>query len=187
VRLVPLDVSGAFAIDAETVRDERGWFARCWDAQVLADAGLVDRFTQQSAAWNERAGTVRGLHVARTPAAEVKIVRCVRGAVLDVILDARPESPTFGRHAAVHLDERTRRCLYVPAGCAHGYQTLLDATEVAYDISEPYRADLAAGVAHDDPALSIGWPLDVVALSARDADLPTLAGYVAALATEAAR
>jgi dTDP-4-dehydrorhamnose 3,5-epimerase len=185
VRLVPLDVAGAFAIDAETIRDERGWFARCWDAQVLADSGLVDRFTQQSAAWNERAGTLRGLHLARPPAAEVKIVRCVRGAVLDVILDARPESPTFGRHAAVHLDERTRRCVYVPVGCAHGYQTLVDATELAYDISEPYRADLAGGVAHDDPALSIAWPLDVVALSARDADLPTLAEYVAARATEA--
>jgi dTDP-4-dehydrorhamnose 3,5-epimerase len=187
LRLVPLAVAGAFAIDADAVRDERGWFARCWDADVLAGAGLVDRFTQQSAAWNERAGTLRGLHIARTPAAEVKIVRCVRGAVFDVIVDARPESPTFGRHAAVHLDDGIRRCVYVPAGCAHGYQTLVDATELVYDISEPYRADFAGGVAHDDPALSIAWPLEVVALSTRDASLPTLAGYISALVTEAAR
>lgn len=187
MRLVPLGVAGAFAIDADAIRDERGWFARCWDADVLAGAGLVDRFTQQSAAWNARAGTLRGLHVARPPAAEVKIVRCVRGAVFDVIVDARPHSPTFGRHDAVRLDEGTRRSLYVPAGCAHGYQTLVDATELTYDICEPYRADLAAGVAHDDPALSIAWPLAVGALSPRDAALPTLAEYVAALAPEAIR
>jgi dTDP-4-dehydrorhamnose 3,5-epimerase len=187
VRLVPLDVAGAFAIDADAVRDERGWFARCWDAGVLADAGLVGRFVQQSAAWNLRAGTLRGLHLARPPAAEVKIVRCVRGAVFDVIVDARAGSPTFGRHAAIRLDDVTRRCVYVPAGCAHGYQTLVDATELTYDISEPYRAELAGGVAHDDPSLSIPWPMAVVELSARDSALPTLAGYVAALATEAVR
>jgi dTDP-4-dehydrorhamnose 3,5-epimerase len=184
LRLVPLRIAGAFAIDTDAIRDERGWFARCWDADILAEAGLVDRFTQQSAAWNARAGTVRGLHLARPPGAEVKIVRCVRGAVFDVIVDARPNSPTFGRHDAVRLDESTRRSLYVPSGCAHGYQTLVDATELAYDLSEAYRAELAAGLAHDDSALSIAWPMTVVALSPRDAALPTLADYVASLATE---
>lgn len=176
--LVPLAIAGAYALDPEPLHDERGWFARTWDGDQLIREGLRGRFVQQSLVWNARAGTVRGLHIARPPAAEVKLVRCIRGAVLDVVVDVRPGSTSFGKHVMVRLDEENRRAVYVPAGCAHGYQTLTDATELLYDISEPYRAELASGIAHDDPALGIVWPLPVVSLSERDAALPSLARYV---------
>jgi dTDP-4-dehydrorhamnose 3,5-epimerase len=184
VRLVPLAVAGVYALDPEQARDDRGWFARTWDAVRLEQAGLNGTFVQQSLAWNARAGTVRGLHLAFPPSREVKLVRCVRGAALDVVVDARFESPTYGHYVAVQLDEQNHRALYVPAGCAHGYQTLVDGTELLYDISEPYRAELAAGIAHDDPALGIFWPLPVAALSARDAGLPSLAIYAEMLKSE---
>jgi dTDP-4-dehydrorhamnose 3,5-epimerase len=181
LRLVPLAVAGAFALEPEPVRDERGWFARWWDAELLAEAGLTASFVQQSAAWNQRAGTLRGLHVVLPPASEAKIVRCVRGEAFDVVLDARPGSTTFGRHVTLDLSERNGRAVYVPAGCAHGYQTLADDTTLLYDISSGYRSDLAGGIAHNDALLKIKWPLPVVAVSARDANLPRLLEYVAFL------
>jgi dTDP-4-dehydrorhamnose 3,5-epimerase len=184
MNLVPLEVAGAFVLRAEPVCDERGWFARVWDSERLAARGLVARFAQQSVARNARAGTLRGLHVTRPPVEETKIVRCTRGAIHDVVLDARPGSPTFGRYAAVRLDDETPTALYVPAGCAHGYQTLVDGTDVAYDISAAYAADAAAGIAHDDPAVGIAWPLAVTAISARDAALPPLARFAGSLAME---
>ena len=179
MKLTALAIEGVYAIDPERAQDERGWFARLWDADVLASNGLASRFVQQSAAWNERAGTIRGLHLALPPGAESKIVRCVRGAVHDVVLDARPASSTLGRHLSIRLDDENRQALYVPSGCAHGYQTLVDGTELFYDISEAYRADLASGINHADPALGIQWPLPVSALSARDARLPSLSEYLA--------
>ncbi|MDB5092777.1 MAG: rfbC [Candidatus Eremiobacteraeota bacterium] len=181
---MPLAVAGAFALEPEPVRDERGWFARWWDAEQLAAAHLTAHFVQQSAAWNERAGTLRGLHVVLPPASEAKIVRCVRGKAFDVVLDARPSSATFGRHVSLDLSERNGRAVYVPAGCAHGYQTLEDDTTLLYDISSIYRPELACGIAHDDAALGIEWPLPVEALSARDAALPLFAKYVAQLPAE---
>jgi dTDP-4-dehydrorhamnose 3,5-epimerase len=184
MRLVPLAVAGAFALEPEPVRDERGWFARWWDAELLSAAGLTAHFVQQSAAWNERAGTLRGLHVVLPPASEVKIVRCVRGEAFDVVFDARPSSATFGRHVSLDLSERNGRAVYVPAGCAHGYQTLENDTTLLYDISASYRPELAVGIAYNDAALGIAWPLPVAALSARDAELPLLAEYVAQLAVE---
>lgn len=178
--IVPLGLEGVYAIDPEPVRDERGWFARTWDADALAGLGLASRFVQQSAAWNAAAGTVRGLHVALPPAAEAKLVRCIRGAVFDVVADVRPRSQTYGTHVAVRLDDENRRMLYIPPGCAHGYQTLTPNAELLYDISEAYREELAGGVAHDDPELAIGWPLPVAAISPRDAALPRLAAFAAA-------
>jgi dTDP-4-dehydrorhamnose 3,5-epimerase len=178
VILRPLDVAGAFALEPAPSHDERGWFARLWDADILSERGLVGSFVQQSAAWNARAGTVRGLHVARPPARETKIVRCVRGAVVDVIADVRPASPSFGAHVRYELSAENRRALYVPAGCAHGYQTLTDDSELIYDISETYRGGLASGVRYDDPLLGIAWPLPVSVISPRDASLPTLERYL---------
>jgi dTDP-4-dehydrorhamnose 3,5-epimerase len=177
--LEPVALDGVHLLVATPVPDRRGWFARYWDAAVLEAAGLVHRFVQQSAAWNAAAGTVRGMHVVREPARETKIVRCVRGAAYDVVVDVRPDSPTYGRHVAVNLDALTQVAVYVPAGCAHGYQTVVDDTEIIYDISEPYDAAVAGGIAHDDPALRIAWPLPVSAISDRDAALPTLAEFVA--------
>lgn len=184
MKLVPLAVDGAYVLQPEPVADERGWFARVWDAEQLAAHGLEARFVQQSAAWNERAGTVRGLHVTRPPVTETKIVRCTRGAVYDAIVDARPGSPTFGRCAALRLDDAARLAVYVPAGCAHGYQSLADGSELLYDISAPYAAAAAAGIAYDDPALAIAWPLPVTSISARDAALPRLAEFIDSLALE---
>jgi dTDP-4-dehydrorhamnose 3,5-epimerase len=184
VTVTPLAVDGAFALAPDPVRDERGWFARIWDAEQLTPAGMPARFVQQSAAWNARAGTLRGLHVARPPAGEAKIVRCVRGAALDVIVDLRPASPTFRRVAALRLDDESRRAVYVPPGCAHGYQTLLDATELLYDIGEAYRPELASGVAFDDPQLAIAWPLPVSVISERDRALPSVDDYLATIAAE---
>ena len=172
-----LEISGVLLLVPEPVRDERGFFARTWDA---ADVAGIDGFVQQSVAFNDRAGTVRGLHLAAAPAAEVKAVRCLRGAIYDVVVDVRFGSGTFGRHVGVRLDANDRNVLVVPRGCAHGYQTLVDGTEVQYDISEPFRSELAAGCAHDDPALKIAWPLAVSVISERDAALPSFAELAAA-------
>jgi dTDP-4-dehydrorhamnose 3,5-epimerase len=185
--VAPLIVEGAYTLDAEPISDERGYFVRWWDDAALRAAGLADRFAQQSSAWNERAGTLRGLHVALPPAAEAKIVRCVRGAAFDVIVDVRPLSPTFGRHVALRLDDTNPRALYVPPGCAHGYQTLQHGTEMLYDISEAYRPECASGIAYDDPQLAIPWPRAVGSISARDQQLPSLECYVASLAAGALR
>ncbi|MGD0050809.1 MAG: dTDP-4-dehydrorhamnose 3,5-epimerase family protein [Vulcanimicrobiaceae bacterium] len=185
MKLVPLALDGVYAVEFEPVRDGRGWFARLWDAELFEAAGLASRFVQQSAAWNAKAGTVRGLHFALPPASEAKIVRCVRGAAFDVVVDVRTGSPTFGRHLGLRLDDEARSAVYVPAGCAHGYQTLADQTELIYDISEPYRPTADGGIAHDDPALGIAWPLAVSAISARDAALPTLARFLDAASTQA--
>lgn len=179
MNLIPLPVDGAYVIEPVPVKDRRGWFVRLWDAEELERLGLRGRFVQQSAARNERAGTVRGMHVALPPAAEIKIVRCTRGAAFDVVADVRPSSPTFGRHAVIELDASAPRCVYIPAGCAHGYQTVEDGTELMYDISEAYRPELASGVAYDDPTLAIRWPLPLTSLSERDRALPRLETTIA--------
>jgi dTDP-4-dehydrorhamnose 3,5-epimerase len=187
VKLIPLAIAGAYAIESDRIHDERGWFARAWDTAAFADAGLKGRFVQQSIAFNARAGTMRGMHIANHPAAETKIVRCVRGCIYDVIVDLRPRSASFRTFAAVLLGEGTTSALYIPAGCAHGYQSIVDDTTVLYDISEPYRPELAGGIAYDDPDLRIPWPLPVTVRSERDAALPSLERYLAANALEAVR
>jgi dTDP-4-dehydrorhamnose 3,5-epimerase len=175
VKIANLEIPGAYTLELEKIEDERGWFARSWDVETLANAGLISTFVQQSIAWNSRAGTLRGMHLARDPAAETKIVRCIKGAVIDVIVDTRRESASYGKYVAVPIDAENRRGVYIPAGCAHGYQTLCDDTELLYDISEPYRPEFAAGIAHDDASLAIPWPLPISVISSRDAALPPLA------------
>ena len=145
-------------VDIEPREDERGFFARAWSAEELAAAGLVARLAQVNVAFNERAGTLRGLHFQRAPHEDVKLVRCTRGAIYDVVVDLRPDSPTYRRWLGVELDDRNRRALYVPAGCAHGYQTLADATETLYLHSARYAPESEGGVRWDDPALAIEWP-----------------------------
>lgn len=175
----PLSVEGVHLFSPAESRDERGGFVRVWDSDLLSRAGLCATFVQQSVAWNARKGTLRGMHVVLAPAREEKIVRCIRGAIHDVVFDARPRSATFGRHVAVRLDERERRALYIPAGCAHGYQTLEDASEVQYDISEPFQPDAAGGIAYDDPVLGIRWPLEITVMSERDRARPRLDAFLA--------
>jgi dTDP-4-dehydrorhamnose 3,5-epimerase len=150
-----------------------GLFARTWDRAALEERGLEARVEQASLAYNDRAGTLRGLHFQVAPHEEVKIVRCTRGAIHDVIVDLRPASPTYLGWLAVELTADNRVSLYVPRGFAHGYQTLTDGAEVAYLISEPYAPASAGGVRYDDPALGIVWPSTPPALiSARDLEWP---------------
>ena len=171
----PTPIPGAVVIAPELLADERGFFARVFCAQEFAARGLIACVEQCNISFNRHRGTVRGLHFQRPPHGEVKLVRCTAGGAYDVIVDLRPQSPTFRRHFAVELDARRRTMLYVPEGVAHGFQTLEDDTELFYQMSAPYHADAAAGVRWNDPAFAIPWPLSVSAISARDRSYPNFA------------
>jgi dTDP-4-dehydrorhamnose 3,5-epimerase len=167
---------GAFTIDPELIQDERGFFARIWDTEELGRRGLVSGVTQSSIAYNRVVGTLRGLHFQHPPFAETKLVRCLRGAICDVIVDIRPDSPTFLEWVAVELTAENRRALYVPEQFAHGYQTLTDEAEVWYQMSAPYAPDAARGLRWDDPRLAIDWPkVEHRVISERDCAWPDVA------------
>jgi dTDP-4-dehydrorhamnose 3,5-epimerase len=167
---------GAFVIKLEPHEDERGFFARAWDANAFAQRGLDARAAEASIAYNERRGTLRGLHYQVPPFAETKLVRCTQGAIWDVIVDLRPGSETLLSWIAVELTAANRHTLYVPEGFAHGYQTLVDATEVWYQMSTPYAPDAGRGVSWDDPRLAIEWPEERArVMSERDRSWPDVA------------
>jgi dTDP-4-dehydrorhamnose 3,5-epimerase len=171
----PLDLAGAFLVLPEPIEDERGAFARLYCAETFAAHGLDPRLDQISLSFNSRAGTLRGLHLQRPPHAEAKLIRVTAGAIWDVIVDVRAGSPTFGQWRAAELSAANRRQLYVPAGLAHGFQSLTDGAEITYHISVPYQADAQDGVRWDDPDLAIPWPApDAAILSDRDRALPSL-------------
>ena len=151
-------IPGAFVIDVEPARDERGMFARTFDADAFAEHGLSAEFVQSSTSLNHRAGTLRGLHYQEGDDAECKLVRCTAGAVYDVLVDLRPDSPAHRRWHAVELSSSNRRAVYVPRGVAHGFQTLADASEVLYMIDRRYAPHAARGVRWDDAAFGIEWP-----------------------------
>jgi dTDP-4-dehydrorhamnose 3,5-epimerase len=165
---------GAWLVEPEPLRDERGWFARTFDAAEFRARGLDDRVVQESVSYNARAGTLRGLHYQASPHEEAKLVRCARGAIFDVIVDLRRGSPTHRRWFSVELDARTGRMLYVPEGLAHGFQTLMDDTEVHYRMNREYAPEHARGVRWDDPDLGIEWPEAERTISERDQGLPLL-------------
>ena len=171
----PAPIAGAFAIEVERHSDERGFFARTWCRDEFASAGIPFAAAQASVSHNRLAGTLRGLHFARAPASEGKLVRCERGAVFDVIVDLRPSSPSYRMHFSIVLDHERRNALYVPPGVAHGFQTLVDDSDVHYTMSEAFRADLADGVRFDDPAFGIAWPRAVRAIAQRDRGYPDFA------------
>lgn len=168
-------LAGAFVIEPELLEDARGFFARTWCERELEARGLVTRIAQCSTSFNKRKGTLRGMHYQAPPFAETKIVRCIRGSMYDVIIDLRPESPSFARHFAVVLTADNRKMLYVPGGFAHGFQTLEDDTEVLYQISEFYVSTHARGVRWDDPAFGIRWPIDERTIVERDRTYPDFA------------
>ncbi|CAN5711176.1 dTDP-4-dehydrorhamnose 3,5-epimerase [soil metagenome] len=174
MNFTPAGLADAFLIVPERRHDARGYFARTFCAAEFAAAGLESRFVQANASGNPRAGTLRGLHYQIAPHAEVKLVRCTRGAIFDVIVDLRPASPSYRRWQGFELDAEGGRMLYVPEGFAHGYQTLRDDTEVAYQVSRAYAPGAEAGIRHDDPSLAISWPLAVSVLSEKDATWPDL-------------
>lgn len=161
-------LEGAYIIDIEPRADERGFFARAWCQREMAEHGLVTHLAQANLSYNTLRGTLRGMHYQAMPYAEVKLVRCVRGAVCDVIIDLRPESATFKQWLAVELTAENRRMFYIPEGFAHGYLTLTDDTEVLYQVSEFYVPEAGRGVRWNDPAFGIQWPIPVTVIAARD-------------------
>jgi dTDP-4-dehydrorhamnose 3,5-epimerase len=158
VKFTPAPLAGAWVIDLEPIADDRGSFARTWCVREMEAHGLVTRAVQCSVSRNTRKSTLRGMHFQAAPHEETKVVRCTRGAIFDVIVDLRPGSATFKRWFGAELSAANGRALYVPAGMAHGFQTLADDTEVAYQISEFHHPESARGVRWDDPAFSIEWP-----------------------------
>jgi dTDP-4-dehydrorhamnose 3,5-epimerase len=176
LRFIPLELAGAHLVESDPFVDQRGAFTRLWCRDEFRTHGLDPGLEQISSSRNTRAGTLRGLHFQRPPDAETKLVRCTRGAIYDVIVDLRPESPTFMRWLAVSLEESMSVALYIPKGFAHGFQTLVDGAEVLYMISQPYAAESAAGVRWDDPTLGITWPeTPTRTISERDLGWPNLA------------
>jgi dTDP-4-dehydrorhamnose 3,5-epimerase len=165
-------LAGAFVIEPERAEDDRGYFARTFCEMEFENRGLNPRVSQCSVSQNRRQGTLRGLHFQQAPAEETKLVRCPRGAIFDVVVDMRPESSTFGHWFAETLSALNGWMLYVPEGFAHGFQTLSDDVEVAYQISTAYRPELSGGIRWNDPRLGIAWPLPAPILSDRDRALP---------------
>jgi dTDP-4-dehydrorhamnose 3,5-epimerase len=172
MRFLESPLRGAFVIEADRFADARGFFARTFCEAEFTDRGLDARMAQANLSYNDARGTLRGMHYQRPPHGEAKLVRCTRGAIHDVIIDLRPGSATYLGHFGVRLDEENRTQLYVPEGFAHGYLTLADRTEVAYQMSVPYRPDHGAGVRWDDPAFSIRWPEPVRVILERDRTYP---------------
>ena len=160
MRFVETPLPGAYLIEPEPVGDDRGFFARMWCHNEFAEHALETNLAQCNLSFNERAGTLRGMHFQEDPHPEVKLVRCTRGAVWDAIVDLRPDSPTYCQWYGATITAENRAMLYVPAGFAHGYLTLTDAAEVFYQVTEFYHRDLEGGVRWDDPAFGIDWPMD---------------------------
>ena len=171
----PLPIAGAFLADQHLVADERGAFARAFCQHEFAEHGIDFSVRQANSSLNRRAGTVRGFHFQFPPHAEQKFLRCVRGALVDVVVDLRPESPTFLATCPVELSADNRRAVLIPARCAHALQTLVDDTEALYLVSEFYTPGAECGVRYDDPMLAVDWPLAVSDISAKDAAWPLLA------------
>lgn len=163
---------GAFLIDPERLEDERGFFARSFCTTEFEAHGLHTACAQCNISFNPKRGTLRGMHFQLPPHQEAKLVRCTQGAIYDVIIDLRPESPTFRQYLGAELNAANRRMLYIPPGLAHGFQTLEHNTEVFYQMSAPYSPAAAAGIRYDDPAFSIPWPLPISSVSEKDLSFP---------------
>ena len=165
-------ISGVFEVQIEPRNDERGFFARTWCQKEFRDQGLNSGLVQCSVSYNARKGTLRGMHYQAEPFPETKVVRCTRGAIYDVVLDLRPQSPTFKSWIAVVLTAENRDMVYVPEGCAHGFLTLEDRSEVFYQMSDFYSPESARGVRWNDPAFGISWPAEAEVISERDRTYP---------------
>jgi dTDP-4-dehydrorhamnose 3,5-epimerase len=168
MKFEPLEVAGAYRIELEPHSDERGFFARTWSSDEFRAHGLNPSLAECSISLNRIAGTVRGMHYQAAPHEEAKLVRCTKGAAFDVLIDLRQGSPTFKRYAAVTISADNRTAVYVPDGCAHGFETLEDWTELAYQISTGYAPNHSRGVRWDDPAFGIPWPSPLKCISERD-------------------
>jgi dTDP-4-dehydrorhamnose 3,5-epimerase len=176
MRFETTDIADLLLIRLDRHEDERGSFARTFCEQEFAARGLVTRFVQASASVNLRAGTLRGMHYQRAPHAEVKLVRCVRGAIFDVVADIRPASPPYMRWQGFHMTPDSDYLLYIPAGCAHGFKTMKDDSEVLYQMSTAYAPDFADGFVYNDPVMGITWPREVTVIARKDLTWPPLLG-----------
>jgi dTDP-4-dehydrorhamnose 3,5-epimerase len=166
------ELKGAFVIALEPYEDVRGFFARAWSDREFEAAGLNARFVESNISFNEKKGTLRGMHYQLPPYAQTKLMRCTRGSIFDVIIDLRPESPTFKQWVAKELSAENHLILYVPGEFAHGYQTLEDKTEVSYQTTAYYAPEHGRGVRWNDPAFQISWPIDNLVMIERDRDYP---------------
>ncbi len=153
-------LKGAFVIELEKYSDDRGFFSRAWCQKEFKEQGINSRFVQANIGFSKNSGTIRGIHYQIAPFEEAKLVRCIRGAIFDVVLDLRPELPSFKQWFGVELSDENRKMLYVPEGCAHGYQTLVDNTEVFYQVSQVYSPESERGIRWNDPEFDIEWPID---------------------------
>lgn len=166
------DIDGPRVIDLEPIEDERGFFARAWCSREFGEEGLVDQLVQANISYTARRGTLRGMHLQIAPHAEAKVVRCIRGAMQDVIIDLRPDSDTFTQWVTVELTADNHRVLYIPEHFAQGFLTLSDDTEVLYQVSNFYAPDHEVGLRFDDPAFAIDWPMTPTVVSAKDQQWP---------------
>ena len=168
------NIKGLYEIALERHSDERGSFARTFCQDEFAQAGLPTQFVQANSSVNLRAGTLRGMHFQVPPHEEGKLVRCVRGAIYDVVADLRRDSPSFRQSLSIRLDSRENLSLYIPAGCAHGFQTLEDDSEILYEMTSRFSGTHASGFRHDDPYFALSWPLPITAISEKDLAWPEL-------------
>ena len=175
--IIETELPGVLIVTPRRFGDARGWFEETWSAKALAEAGFARAFVQDNHAMSARRGTLRGLHFQAPPRAQDKLLRCARGAVLDVAVDIRRGSPTYGRSVAVELSEENGRQLLVPRGFAHGYLTLTERCDVLYKVTDTYAPETEGGLLWSDPALGLDWPVGVgeATVNARDAAWPTLA------------
>jgi dTDP-4-dehydrorhamnose 3,5-epimerase len=172
MKFVPTEIPGVVILDLEPFVDERGFFARSWCEREAHAHGLAFGTTQCNVSYNSRKGTLRGMHYQVAPHEEKKIVRCTSGAILDVVVDIRPQSPAFRRHVAVELSAANRRALYIPEGCGHGFLTLTDDAEVWYQMSEYYSPAHGRGFRWNDPYFALTWPASIEVISERDRTYP---------------
>lgn len=166
------ELGGAFVIELQRLEDERGFFARSWCLKEFEAQGLNSRLVQCNISFNAAKGTLRGMHYQAKPHEEAKLIRCTRGSIHDVIVDIRPDSPTFGKYVAVQLTADNRRLLFVPEGFAHGFLTLEDKSEIFYQMSEFYAPQSARGFRWNDPWFNIAWPSEILVISAQDRNYP---------------
>jgi dTDP-4-dehydrorhamnose 3,5-epimerase len=174
MRFEPLSLQGAYLVNPELITDERGHFARTFCRQEFQANGLNSHLEQCSMSFNHKKGTLRGMHFQKSPHQEAKLVRCTQGKIFDVVIDLRPDSPTYKKWEGFILSKENRLMLFIPEGFAHGFQTLEDDTEVFYQISSSFVPEVSSGVRWNDPAFGITWPLEVSVISLKDQGYPDL-------------
>lgn len=177
MRLIPTSLVGAYLIEPELISDERGFFARTYCRDEFAEMGLNPSLVQCNISYNKVRGTLRGMHYQKRPYLEAKLVRCTQGGIYDVIVDLRNDSKSFTHWFGVELTAENRKALYVPEGFAHGFLTLMDDTEILYQMSEFFHAECATGVRWNDPVFAIDWPGEIAVISDRDARYPDFNGF----------